>query len=192
MAVGLFGGSFDPIHHGHLITARSALEQLELDEVRFVPAREQPFKVGQHQASAMHRARMVELAIAGEAGFRLERTELDHTGPSFTVDTLRALSAAEPDSQWVLLLGDDAARDLPKWREPDVVAKLARIAVFARPGSQPAQLDGMWRRIAVPLVEISATDVRRRMREGLSIRYRVPDAVAAYAAAHGLYQGDGQ
>src|SRR5678816_2710236 len=157
MAVGLFGGSFDPIHHGHLITARSALEQLELDEVRFVPAREQPFKVGQHQAPAMHRARMVELAIAGEAGFRLERVELDRSGPSFTVDTLRALSAAEPDTQWVLLLGDDAARDLPKWREPDVVAKLARIAVFARPGSHPVQLDGMWRRITAPHVAVSYT-----------------------------------
>lgn len=191
MRVGLFGGSFDPIHHGHLITARSALEQLELDELRFVPAHQQPFKVGQHQAPALHRARMVELAIAGAPGFRLEAAELDRPGPSFTVDTLRALSAAEPDTEWVLLLGDDAARDLAKWREPEQVAQLARIAVFARPGTHPSVTDGVWRRISVPLVEIAATDVRRRVREGHSIRYWVPDAVAAYVAANGLYKGDG-
>ena len=192
MVAGLFGGSFDPVHHGHLIAAQSALEQLGLDEVRFVPAHEQPFKAGRHQAPAVDRARMVELAIAGAPGFRLERVELDRRGPSFTVDTLRALSAAEPDVRWVLLLGDDAARDLPKWREPDAVAALARIAVFARPGTPSAAVAGVWRRITVPLVEVSSTDVRRRVREGLSIRYRVPDTVAAYVAAHGLYQGDGQ
>ncbi|HET7601945.1 MAG TPA: nicotinate-nucleotide adenylyltransferase [Gemmatimonadales bacterium] len=191
MRVGLFGGSFDPIHHGHLITARSALEQLELDELRFVPAREQPFKVGRHQAPAVHRVRMVELAIAGAPGFRLEAAELDRPGPSFTVDTLRALSAAEPGTEWVLLLGDDAARDLAKWREPEQVVQLARIAVFARPGTHSQVTDGVWRRITVPLVEISATDVRRRVREGHSIRYWVPDAVAAYVAANGLYKGDG-
>jgi nicotinate-nucleotide adenylyltransferase len=191
MRTGLFGGSFDPIHHGHLIAARSALEALELDEIRFVPAHEQPFKVGQHAAPAMHRSRMVDLAIAGEPGFRLERVELERHGPSFTVDTLRALTAAEPDTEWVLLLGDDAARDLPKWREPDAIRSLARIAVFARPGSTPVQLDGIWRRITVPLLAISATEVRRRVREGLSIRYWVPDAVAAYISANGLYKGDG-
>jgi nicotinate-nucleotide adenylyltransferase len=134
---------------------------------------------------------MVELAIAGAPGFRLEAAELDRPGPSFTVDTLRALSAAEPDTEWVLLLGEDAARDLPKWREPEVVAQLARIAVFARPGTHLQVTDGVWRRITVPLVEISATDVRRRVREGHSIRYWVPDAVAAYVAANGLYKGDG-
>ena len=188
MLAGLFGGSFDPIHHGHLIAARSALEQLGLDEVRFMPAHEQPFKVGRHQAGPAHRARMVELAITGAPGFRLERAELDRAGPSFTVDTLRALAAAEPDTEWVLLLGEDAARDLPSWRDPGAVASLARIAVFARPGAQAIQGDGLWRRISVPLVEISATDVRQRVREGLSIRYWVPDAVAAYVTAHGLYQ----
>ncbi len=191
MRVGLFGGSFDPIHHGHLIAARSAMEQLELDELRFVPAHQQPFKAGRHQAPALHRARMVELAIAGASGFRMEGAELDRPGPSFTVDTLRALSAAEPDLEWVLLLGDDAARDFAKWREPEAVAQLARIAVFARPGSHPEVTDGVWRRITVPLVEISATEVRRRVREGHSIRYWVPDAVAAYVAANGLYKGDG-
>lgn len=192
MLVGLFGGSFDPIHHGHLIAAQSALEQLGLDEVRFVPARQQPFKTGQHQASATQRARMVELAIAGAPGFRIHGGELDRVGPSFTVDTLRELSAAEPGTEWVLLLGDDAARDLPHWREPEAVRAMARIVVFARPGSPAIATDGVWRRISMPLVEISSTDLRHRVREGLSIRYRVPDAVAAYVAANGLYQGDGQ
>jgi nicotinate-nucleotide adenylyltransferase len=90
-----------------------------------------------------------------------------------------------------LLLGDDAARDFAKWREPDAVAQLARIAVFARPGARPELTDGAWCRITVPLVEISATEVRRRVREGHSIRYWVPDTVAAYVAANGLYKGDG-
>ena len=192
MPIGLFGGSFDPIHHGHLIVARSALEQLGLDEVRFVPAREQPFKVGTHGAAASHRARMVELAIEAEPGFRLERTELERSGPSFTVDTLRALHAREPGVEWTLLLGEDTVRDLPKWREPGVVAQLARIAVFARPGAPaPAPMEPGWRRIRVPLVEISATEVRRRVREGHSIRYWVPDTVAAYVTANGLYRDDG-
>jgi nicotinate-nucleotide adenylyltransferase len=167
------------------------MEQLELDELRFVPAHQQPFKVGRHQAPALHRARMVELAIAGAPGFRVEAAELDRPGPSFTVDTLRALNTAEPGTEWVLLLGDDAARDFAKWREPEAVTRLARIAVFARPGSHPELTDGVWRRITVPLVEISATDVRRRVREGHSIRYWVPDTVAAYVAANGLYKGDG-
>lgn len=190
--VGLFGGSFDPIHHGHLIAARSALEQLGLSEVRFVPAQEQPFKVGTHGAAAQHRARMVELAIEGEPGFRIERIELERPGPSYTVDTLRALQAREPGTEWILLLGEDAAADLPKWRSAADVLKLARLAVFARPGRTGESTPSAWRRIQVPLVEISATDVRHRVRRGHSIRYWVPDAVAAYVAAEGLYQDDGR
>lgn len=189
--VGLFGGSFDPIHHGHLIVGRVAAETLGLDEVRFVPAREQPFKVGRHSAGAQHRAAMVELAVAGAPGFSLETIELERTGVSYTVDTLRALRERAPGIELVLLIGADAAADFPKWREAAEVARLARVVVFGRPGAQQVMLPGAWRAIDVPAIEISATEIRRRVRERLPIRYWVPDAVADYVAAHGLYQ-DGE
>ena len=111
--VGLFGGSFDPIHHGHLLVAQAAAEVLGLGEIRFVPAREQPFKAGEHSATAADRAAMVEQAIAGSPGMRLERLELDRPGPSYTVDTLRALRQREPGSSFVLLVGSDAAMGVP-------------------------------------------------------------------------------
>lgn len=189
--VGLFGGSFDPIHHGHLIVARVAAETLGLAEVRFVPAREQPFKVGRHSASAEHRAGMVRRAIAGAPGFALETLELDREGASYTVDTLRTLREREPGLDPVLLLGADAAADFPKWREAGLVAQLARVVVFGRAGAVPAEGIAPWRTIDVPALEISATEIRRRVRLGLSIRYWVPDAVAEYVATHGLYQ-DGE
>ncbi|MGE5926222.1 MAG: nicotinate-nucleotide adenylyltransferase [Gemmatimonadota bacterium] len=189
--VGLFGGSFDPIHHGHLVVARVAAELLGLEEVRFVPAREQPFKVGRHSAPAEHRAAMVRLAIAGAPGFALETLELERQGASYTVDTLRALRAREPGLEPVLLIGADAAADFPKWREADAVAHLARVVVFGRTGAEPVEVPGAWRSIDVPAIEMSATGIRRRVRQGLPIRYWVPDAVAEYVAAHGLYQ-DGE
>jgi nicotinate-nucleotide adenylyltransferase len=191
--VGLFGGSFDPIHHGHLIVARVAAEVLGLEEVRFVPAREQPFKVGRHSAPAAHRAAMVRLAIAGAGGFAVETIELERQGASYTVDTLRALREREPGIEPVLLIGADAAADFPKWREAETVAELARIVVFGRAGAEPATASPAWRTIEVPAIEMSATEIRRRVRHGLPIRYWVPDAVAEYVATHGLYQdGDGE
>ncbi len=190
--VGLFGGSFDPIHHGHLIVARVAAEALGLDEVRFLPARAQPLKRGRHAAEAAHRAAMVELAIGDEGGFALEPIELAREGLSYTVDTLRALREREPELDPVLLLGMDAAADLPRWKEAGAVRELARVAVFARAGSPVLDIPGIWRVIEVPALEISATEIRRRAAAGRSIRYWVPDAVAEYVAAHGLYQdGDG-
>ena len=189
--VGIFGGSFDPIHHGHLIVARVAAETLGLDEVRFVPAREQPFKVGTHAAAAAHRAAMVKLAIERSEGFSLDTLELERTGASYTVDTLRAMRERDSGAELVLLVGADAAADFPQWRESDAVARLARVVVFGRAGSAPVRLPGAWRTIDVPAIAISATEIRRRVRAGRSIRYWVPDAVADYVAAHGLYQ-DGE
>jgi nicotinate-nucleotide adenylyltransferase len=189
--IGLFGGSFDPIHHGHLIVARAVLESLELDELRFVPARAQPFKAGRHEVPPELRARMVALAIAGEPRFALERAELDRPGPSYTVDTLRLLRAREPGAEFVLLLGADAAADLHLWREAKAIPSLARVVAFARPGSSPAALSPaglpVERIVAVPAVDISATDIRARVREGRSVRYLVPEGVAEFIAAHRLY-----
>lgn len=188
--IALFGGSFDPIHHGHLITARTVLEALDLEALRFVPAREQPFKAGRHAAPAETRARMVALAIAGEPGFALERAEIDRPGPSYTVDTLRDLRRREPGRTFALLVGADAARDLPQWREAGALAELARLVVFARPGVQPPALPWPCQVVETPAVDISATGIRRRVASGRSIRYWVPDAVARVIEAERLYLAD--
>jgi len=188
--IGLFGGSFDPIHHGHLLVAQAVTERLGLEELRFVPAREQPFKAGQHDAPAELRAQMVALAIAGERRFRLERIELDRPGPSYTVDTLRALRTREPEREFAVLVGADAAAELPKWREVEALAALARFIIFARPGAAVPRLPWPVDVVEVPLVAISATVIRRRVAEGRSVRYWVPDAVAECIAAEGLYLTD--
>lgn len=185
--IGLFGGSFDPVHHGHLIVARVAAESLGLDQVRFLPAREQPFKRGRHAASAADRAVMLELAIAGSPGFALERAELDRPGPSYTVDTLEALRAREPAVSLVLLLGADAAAELGAWHRAAELPRLARVVVFGRPGTPIPASPLMAGSLEVPAVDISATEIRRRVRAGLPVRYWVPDAVAEYMVRHRLY-----
>jgi nicotinate-nucleotide adenylyltransferase len=185
--IGLLGGSFDPVHNGHLIVGQVAAETLGLECLRFLPAREQPFKQGQHAAPAEHRAAMLALAIAGTPGFALERAELERAGPSYTVDTLRTLRQREPGVELVLLLGADAATDLPLWHEAREIPRLAQVVVFARPGSLVPESPLISRTISVPAIDISATELRRRVREGRSIRYWVPDAVAEYVASHRLY-----
>ena len=185
--IGLFGGSFDPVHHGHLIVARVAAETLGLSELRFVPAREQPFKHGQHAASADHRVAMLELAIAGEPGFAIERAELERPGPSYTVDTLRALRGRHPGRELVLLVGADAAAELPAWRSAGDLPGLARIVAFERPGAPVPESHLIERSIRVPSIDISATEIRRRAGAGRSLRYWVPDAVAEYISRHSLY-----
>jgi nicotinate-nucleotide adenylyltransferase len=185
--IGVFGGSFDPIHHGHLIVAGVVAESLELDRVLVVPAREQPLKLGQHRAAAVHRLAMVELAVAGADRLAALRLEVDREGPSYTVDTLEALAARDPSAEFHLLLGADAARLLPLWRAPDRIRRLARIVVCQRegeavPGEAADQV------VAVPRIDISSTAVRERVRLGRPIRYWVPDGVARYIEAHGLYR----
>jgi nicotinate-nucleotide adenylyltransferase len=187
--IGLFGGSFDPVHHGHLIVGQVAAEQLRLDALRFVPAREQPFKRGKHCSSPEHRAAMLSLATAGRPGFEVELSELQRPGPSYTVDTLRELRQQEPTAEFVLLLGADAAAELPAWREADQIPRLARIAVFARPGSPVPDHPWVSAVVDVPAIDISATEIRERVARGQSVRYWVPDAVAEYIGTHRLYLG---
>jgi nicotinate-nucleotide adenylyltransferase len=177
----VFGGSFDPIHHGHLIAVGTLADALELDEVRLVVARRQPLKQDRHGAPAKDRAAMVELAVRGHPKLRVDRRELGREGPSYTVDSLRAIRAEWPGAELVLLLGTDAARELPSWREADAIRSLARVEVFGRDEAVAGAL-------AVPRVEISSTAIRARVRAGRSIRYWVPDAVAEYIAAHRLYR----
>ena len=185
--IGLLGGSFDPIHHGHLIVAVALLEQLDLEQLRFIPAREQPFKQGTHVATAKQRARMVALAIAGEPRFALETLELERPGPSYSVDTLRALREREPGREFTLLIGSDAARDLEKWREAGELARLARIVAFGRSGEPVIPSRLISATVTVPEVDISATDLRMRLKAGRTIRYRVPEPVAEYISQNRLY-----
>jgi nicotinate-nucleotide adenylyltransferase len=185
--VGLFGGSFDPVHHGHLIIGRVAAESLALASLRFVPVREQPFKRGLHGASPEQRAAMLELAVAGSSGFAVERAELERPGPSYTVDTLRGLHARQPGIRLTLLLGADAAAEIEAWHQAEEIPALASVVMFARAGAPVPSSRLIARTIEVPAIEISATDIRRRVREGRSIRYWVPDPVAEYVTRHRLY-----
>ncbi len=188
--IGLFGGSFDPIHHGHLLVAQAVREALALDQVRFVPARLQPFKAGGPSTAPDLRARMVAAAIDGESAFQLERVELERAGPSYTIDTLRALQQREPGQRWALLVGADAARDLPLWREAGELHRYADLVVFARAGVEAPELPWPVRRVTVPAIEISATQIRRRAAAGQSLRYWVPDPVVEVIRAEGLYLAD--
>ena len=181
MRIGVFGGSFDPIHHGHLIAATTLADSLALDEVRLVVARRQPLKPDGHGAEPSHRAAMTELAVRGEPRLRADRSELSREGPSYTVDTLRALRVERPEAELVLLLGADAAAELDRWHQPDALWQLCRVEAFAREGIGEAG-------VPVPRVDISSTAIRARVRAGRSIRYWVPDAVAEYIAAHELYR----
>jgi nicotinate-nucleotide adenylyltransferase len=185
--IGIFGGSFDPVHHGHLIVGQVASELLGLDSLKFVPAREQPFKRGRHRTSPDHRAAMLSLAIAGSPGFALDRSELDRPAPSYTVDTLEELGRRNPGSQLVLLLGADAAAELAAWHQAERIPELARVVVFARPGSAVPSAGIIAQVIPVPALDISATEIRERVSRRQSIRYWVPDPVAEYIARHRLY-----
>ena len=192
----LFGGSFDPVHVGHLVVAEAAGEALGAT-VRFLPAREQPFKHAVHVATAEQRACMLELAVAGNPRLGVERIELGLPAPSYTVRTLRALATRDPGgrgagagNRYTLLLGADAARDLGAWYEVEALPELADVVVFARPGAGATlpRHPAIRRVVEVPAIDVSATMIRERVRQGRSIRYLVPEAVREYIVAHGLYR----
>jgi nicotinate-nucleotide adenylyltransferase len=201
-SVGVFGGTFDPIHVAHLAVAQEAVEALGLERVVFVPAGQPPHKPGQPITSGAHRLAMVELAISGNDRFAVDRLELDRDGPSYTVDTLEALGEeAEPDGvrpDLVLILSAEAFLALPTWNEPRRVLDLARIAVAPRdgyPGAGEAFVaehfpDHLGRVVFLdgPRLRLSATELRERAAAGRSLRYLVPDAVAAYIDDHALYR----
>jgi nicotinate-nucleotide adenylyltransferase len=191
----LFGGSFDPVHVAHLIVAEAAADALWAGEgggnggsIRFLPAREQPFKRAAHQASPEQRAEMLDLAVRGNPRLCVERIELGLPTPSYTVRTLRALAEREPGNRFTLLLGADAARDLAAWWEVEALPGLADIVVFARPGATVPRRPLIARVITVPAIDLSATQIRERVKQGRSIRYLVPEPVREYIAARGLYR----
>lgn len=188
MATGILGGSFDPVHHGHLIAAGRAAEALGLGTIFFVPCARQPLKPQDPVASPKDRAAMLRLAIEGEPRFTLDTEELERPAPSYTVDTLRAIRARWPDERLVLIIGADAAAHFTRWRAADEVARLAEVAVLTRPGSPEPTSAFVQHLVATPAIEISASDVRARVLARKSIRYLVPERVGDYIEHHGLYK----
>jgi nicotinate-nucleotide adenylyltransferase len=201
-ALGVLGGTFDPIHWGHLAIAEAARESLDLAKVLFVPAGQPPHKPDRPISPAADRAAMVSAAIADNPAFVLSTLELERSGPSWSADTLAAIAARERaagrDTGLWFILSSEAARGLPSWHEPDRVLDASRIAVVPRAGSP--DLDPLWpeatfpgrgdrfRLLDGPSIALSASEIRARAMAGRSIRYLVPPAVAAYIGDHALYR----
>ena len=195
-SVGILGGTFDPIHHGHLVIAEEAREALGLERVLLVPAAEPPHKPDSVVTPAEHRLAMVELAVAGNPAFAVSGIEVERGGPSYTVETLETLLREGVSDPW-FILSAEALAGFPAWRRPDRILELCRLAVVPR-GDHDA-LDAAWVRehfpgreeriafLAGPLLPISGSVVRRRAAAGRSVRYLVPDAVARYITDHALY-----
>jgi nicotinate-nucleotide adenylyltransferase len=191
MEVGVFGGTFDPPHVGHLVAARDALERLGLDRVRFVPARRSPFKEGSGAAPVEARHEMICRAIGDDVDFEVSRVELDRPPPSFTVDTLRAFAAEAPDVRWTLLLGEDQWRSFGEWREPAEIGRLARIAVLTREGrdalDRTPEVGVDFVQVPVTRLDVSSSDLRRRLKEGRCVKHLVPEAVREFIESKELY-----
>ena len=189
MRLGILGGTFDPVHYGHLLLAETAREQCRLDQVWFLPAAIPPHKQGHELSSVEQRIEMLELAVAGNPAMIVSRLEADRGGVTYTVDTLAALAAEECRRELLFLMGADSLADLPNWREPERICQLAILAVVRRAGQEvdysrladlvPAERLELFRQhqVEMPLIELSSHDIRQRVGRGQSIRYRTPRAV---------------
>ncbi len=189
---GILGGTFDPIHFGHLAMAEEARERLGLARVLFIPTGEPPHKP-QGRASAEDRCRMTELAVAENPAFAVSRIEIDRPGRSYTVETLRDLHAQYPETDFTFIIGADMALDFHRWRDPEGILAQAAVVAITRPGYDLAQLAtlptaGRITPLDAPGLYLSSTDLRARVREGRSIRYLVPAAVREYIEERGLYR----
>jgi nicotinate-nucleotide adenylyltransferase len=195
MRVGVFGGTFDPPHVGHLLTAVDAAEQLGLDRLLFVPAGAQPLKVGSVTAAPEQRLAMTRLLAGDDGRFAVDPIEIERAGLSYSVDTLEALAARWPEARLHFLVGADVVRTFAEWREPERVAELAQLVVLDRAGDaagapgvgKVAAVAGA-RRLATRRVDVSSTEVRARVRAGQSIRGFVPEAIADFIGSAGLYR----
>ncbi len=198
MRLGIFGGTFDPVHYGHLLLAETCRQDLSLDEVRFIPAGCPPHKPDADISDGHARADMLKLAVSGYPEFTVDRRELRRTGPSFTVDTLIEFAAEFSESELFFLMAADSLKDIPTWREPERIAELASIVAVNRPGL-PAPTDAQVRdwvgdlahRITVvrmPGADLSATELRARGRSGKGLRFLTPRAVEAFIEQHNVYR----
>lgn len=194
--VGLLGGTFDPPHLGHLVVAECARVELDLDEVRLLVAGD-PWMKSETVAPSSVEARvaMVAAAVADDPYLTVDLSEVDRDGPTYTADTLAALNGTEPDTDWWFVLGEDAARELPRWSRVEEAFALATFVVVTRPGHDAPggdELPGPLVHLEIPQLEVSSTQLRRRFSDGLATRYLVPVAVDRYVRDHGLYgAGDG-
>jgi nicotinate-nucleotide adenylyltransferase len=200
MRIGIYGGTFDPIHLAHLLLAEAAIEKLGLDEVRFVLAAQSPLKQNRPTAD-QHRIEMLQLAICGNAQFALDTRELKRPGVSYTVDTLREIVAEQPESKLFLMIGADSLNDFARWKYPAEICSLASLAIAER-GGQPSPnfevLQGIatdvqiaafkQSTIPMPVMELSSSEIRSRAASKRTIRYQVPSSVEAYIHTHKLYQ----
>lgn len=193
--IGLFGGTFDPIHIGHLMAAERIREDLGLSKILFIPSRDHPLKDNKNITVAKHRLAMLQAAVADNSSFEISTIELDRRGPSFTVDTVRALRSEYPQPGFELffLMGSDNVNQLQLWKEPQELTKLCHLVAFGRAGFQ---IEPQGRAflpkilfVDLPMIEISSTEIRRRIRENRSVRYLVPPAVEKYIRTHHLYAG---
>jgi nicotinate-nucleotide adenylyltransferase len=204
MRIGVFGGTFDPIHLGHLILAEQCREQGRLDEVWFVPSARPPHKQRYSVTPFRHRAEMLQLATAGHPAFRIKELENERPGLSYTVDTLTELQKEHPSADWFLLIGSDTLAELHEWHDPAGIVRRAGLLVMVR-GNEPilsaeelrtllklsATDKVMLEVIDAPRIEISSRDLRRRAAQGRSLRYLVPRAVECYIAEKELYRQTG-
>lgn len=201
MRLGVYGGSFDPVHLGHLLVAENCREQQKLDEVWFIPAATSPHKKHAAPAEPRHRLEMLKLAIGGHEPFRVSTLEIDRGGVSYTVDTLEALHAEDPSREMFLILGADALDDLPSWKDPGRICELAiplvvrrayapdpDFSVLARLMSHERIVAAQAAQVNMAPIGIASSDIRRRITTGKSIRFRTPRAVEKYIETHGLYQ----
>jgi nicotinate-nucleotide adenylyltransferase len=194
--LGIFGGTFDPIHNGHLLIAEEFREQLQLDRVLFLPAGQPPHKIGRPISPIHHRLAMLHLAIRGEPAFGVSYVDVQRSGPCYTADSLAILRAQYPGDELFFLMGEDSLADLPNWHDPNRIAAQAILAVALRPGvtidlerviaAVPAARDRILL-IRAPLIQIAASDIRRRVAAGHTIRYHVPREVEDYIYRHRLY-----
>jgi len=192
--IGLFGGTFDPIHIAHLIIAEFVCEAAKLDRLFFIPARIHPLKNNRQIGDPRHRAAMVRLAIRDNPRFAISEAELDKEGVSYTIDTVKLFRRQfSPESHELLfLIGADNLAKFREWKQPEELAKLCRIIVFGRPHAKPLPADdpllAAFQYVETPLLEISSTGIRDRVHQGRSIRYLVPARVEAYIRKHSLYR----
>jgi len=189
--IGILGGTFNPIHLGHLLIAQDALEAAGLDRVLVIPAATPPHKALAGNASATHRQRMVALAIAGDKRFALDDREIRRGGKSYSVDTLAELHAEHPSADFYFIIGADSLGELHLWKDARQLVKLCRFIAVTRPGyvPKPARLAGLrYRLLDTHRCAIASRDIRARLRQGRSIRYLVPDTVVRYIEAQKLYR----
>jgi nicotinate-nucleotide adenylyltransferase len=186
MRIGIYGGTFNPVHHGHLILARQALEEFKLDRLVFVPAAESPFKIQNHSAPAGDRLAMLRLAIAGEDGFSVDPLEIERGGISYSIDTVKMFRNRDPGAELFFLVGEDNADRLTEWHRFEELKKLVYFVVLSRSEDfESPEYPVVQRRI-----EISSTEIRNRVANQESITYLVPESVKHYIEQHQLYQGE--